>query len=65
MTITGSSTNALVVPTEAVISTGKRNVVIAQRNGSFIPVEVQLGRTVGEKTEIQRGLAQNDVVVVS
>lgn len=65
LTISGSSTNALVVPSEAVISTGKRNVVIVQRNGSFIPVEVQLGRTVGEKTEIQRGLAQNDVVVVS
>ncbi|MGQ4828043.1 hypothetical protein ACQ10I_17725, partial [Enterococcus faecalis] len=40
-------------------------VVITQRNGGFIPVEVLLGRTVGEKTEIQRGLAQNDVVVVS
>lgn len=65
MTIAGNASTALVVPTEAVISTGKRNVVIAQRKGGFIPVEVQLGRTVGEKTEIQRGLAQNDVVVVS
>ncbi len=65
LTIMGSATSALVVPSEAVISTGRRNVVIVQRNGGFIPVEVQLGRTVGEKTEIQRGLAQNDVVVVS
>lgn len=65
LTITGNATGALVVPSEAVISTGKRNVVIVQRNGAFIPVEVQLGRTVGEKTEVQRGLALNDVVVVS
>lgn len=65
LTITGNATGALVVPSEAVISTGKRNVVIVQRNGAFIPVEVQLGRTVGEKTEVQRGLALNDVVVAS
>ncbi|MBR2172926.1 MULTISPECIES: efflux RND transporter periplasmic adaptor subunit [unclassified Sphingopyxis] len=63
--IAGSPTGALVAPTEAVIVTGKRNVVIVQRGGVFIPVEVELGRTVGDKTEIRRGLAANDVVVVS
>lgn len=63
--IAGNSAGALVAPSEAVISTGKRNVVIVQRGGAFIPVEVELGRTVGDKTEIRRGLAANDVVVVS
>lgn len=63
--IAGTTTGALVVPTEAVISTGTRDVVIVQRNGGFIPVEVDLGREVGDRTEIRRGLRLNDVVVVS
>lgn len=63
--IGGAATGGLVVPAEAVISTGKRNVVIVQKNGGFIPVEVELGRTVGERTEIKRGLNLNDIVVVS
>lgn len=63
--IAGTATGALVVPTEAVISTGARDVVIAQRNGGFIPVEVELGREVGERTEVRRGLNLDDVVVVS
>ncbi|HXG99720.1 MAG TPA: efflux RND transporter periplasmic adaptor subunit [Sphingomicrobium sp.] len=63
--IAGTPTGALIVPTEAVISTGTRDVVIVQRNGGFIPVEVELGREVGDKTEVRRGLNLNDVVVVS
>ncbi len=63
--IAGTATGALIVPTEAVISTGARDVVIVQRNGGFIPVEVELGREVGDKTEVKRGLNLNDVVVVS
>ena len=65
LNIGGAATGGLVVPAEAVISTGRRDVVIVQRNGGFIPVEVELGRTVGDKTEIRRGLNLNDVVVVS
>jgi len=63
--IAGTPTGALIVPTEAVISTGTRDVVIVQRNGGFIPVEVELGREVGDRTEVRRGLNLNDVVVVS
>ena len=63
--IAGTATGALIVPTEAVISTGTRDVVIVQRNGGFIPVEVELGREVGDRTEVRRGLRLNDVVVVS
>jgi membrane fusion protein, copper/silver efflux system len=65
LTIGGAATGGLVVPAEAVISTGRRNVVIVQRDGGFIPVEVELGRTVGDKTHIRRGIALGDVVVVS
>ncbi len=65
LTIGGAATGGLVVPTEAVISTGRRNVVVVQRSGGFIPVEVEVGRTVGDRTEIRRGLNLNDVVVVS
>jgi Cu(I)/Ag(I) efflux system membrane fusion protein len=63
--ISGSGSGALVVPTEAVIATGKRNVVIVERSGGLIPVEVELGREVGDRTEILRGIAANDLVVVS
>lgn len=63
--IAGTATGALIVPTEAVISTGTRDVVIVQRKGGFIPVEVELGREVGDRTEVRRGLNLNDVVVVS
>ena len=65
VTIGGVANGGLVVPAEAVISTGRRNVVIVQRKGGFVPVEVDLGRTVGDRTEIKRGLNPDDIVVVS
>jgi Cu(I)/Ag(I) efflux system membrane fusion protein len=65
LSIAGTPTGGIVVPAEALISTGRRNVVIVQRGGGFIPVEVEPGRTVGDMTEIRRGLAPNDLVVVS
>ena len=65
ISIAGAPTGGLVVPAEAVISTGRRNVVVVQRGRNFIPVEVELGRTVADRTEIRRGLALGDVVVVS
>jgi Cu(I)/Ag(I) efflux system membrane fusion protein len=65
LSITGTPTGGLIVPAEAVISTGRRNVVIVQRGGGFMPAEVEPGRTVGDMTEIRRGLAPNDIVVVS
>jgi membrane fusion protein, copper/silver efflux system len=58
--------NALLVPTEAVIQTGKRTVVIvAEENGRFRPVEVQAGIESGGQTEIKRGLQADQRVVVS
>ena len=57
---------ALLVPTEAVIQTGKRVVVmLAVDKGSFRPVEVETGIESGGLTEIRRGLQAGQRVVVS
>jgi Cu(I)/Ag(I) efflux system membrane fusion protein len=57
---------ALVVPSDAVIQTGKRAVVmLAEDSGHFRPVEVQAGIETGGQTEIKRGLQAGQRVVVS
>jgi Cu(I)/Ag(I) efflux system membrane fusion protein len=56
----------VLVPSEAVINTGKRNVVIVDAgNGRFAPVEVTVGRESGDMTEIRSGIASGQHVVVS
>ncbi len=56
----------LLVPTEAVIQTGKRAVVmLAEENGRFRPVEVQTGIESGGQTEVKTGLQAGQKVVVS
>lgn len=56
----------LLVPTEAVIQTGKRTVVIlAEENGQFRSVNVEVGIESGGQTEIKRGLQAGQRVVVS
>jgi Cu(I)/Ag(I) efflux system membrane fusion protein len=58
--------NVLLVPQEAVIATGKRNVVIvAGDDGKYTPVEVQLGRESGGDVEVRSGLAEGQRVVLS
>ena len=57
---------ALLVPTEAVIQTGKRTVVmLAEDKGRFRPVEVEIGIESGGQTQIKRGLQAGQRVVVS
>jgi Cu(I)/Ag(I) efflux system membrane fusion protein len=57
---------AILVPTEAVIHTGKRSVVIlAEDGGRFRPVDVQTGMESGGQTEIKRGVQAGQRVVVS
>jgi membrane fusion protein, copper/silver efflux system len=56
----------LAVPSEALIQTGRRSVVIvAQDNGRFSPVEVETGVEANGRTEIRKGLAEGQKVVVS
>lgn len=61
-----ASAETLLVPTEAVIQTGERSVVmLALGEGKFTPVEVDIGGEAGGKTEIRRGLEAGQKVVAS
>ncbi len=56
----------LLVPTEAVIQTGTRSVVIvAEGENRFLPVDVEIGIETGGRTEIRKGLEAGQKVVVS
>ena len=57
---------ALTVPTSAVIQTGDRAVVFADRGGGRLePQEVEVGRVAGDYTEILAGLEAGQRVVTS
>lgn len=57
---------AVLVPSEALIRTGKRDVVIvAKGEGKFAPVEVEVGRESGDLVEIRKGVAAGERVVTS
>ncbi len=56
----------LLIPTEAIIQTGKRTVVmLAEANGKFRPINVEAGIESGGQTEVKRGLQAGQRVVVS
>lgn len=60
------SKSTLLVPSDAVIRTGRRNVVmVAEDGGRFRPVEVTAGLEVGGQTEISAGLQMGQRVVLS
>jgi Cu(I)/Ag(I) efflux system membrane fusion protein len=57
---------AITVPTEALIRTGARAVVIlAADEGTFRPVDVEIGIESGGRTEIKRGLEAGQRIVAS
>lgn len=61
-----ASREAVLVPSEAVIPTGKRTVVMVERAaGRFEPVEVETGREQGGRMEVLKGLEAGTRVVVS
>jgi Cu(I)/Ag(I) efflux system membrane fusion protein len=56
----------LLVPTEAVIQTGRRTVVmLAEDGGRFRPAEISIGIESGGQTEVKSGLQAGQRVVVS
>ena len=58
--------SSLIVPEQAVIRTGTRNIVIvAHEQGRFEPVVVQLGQSDGNKIAILEGLKVGQKVVIS
>lgn len=62
----GTSDTALLVPSEAVIRTGMRTLVmLAEDKGRYRPAEVKAGREAGGRTEILAGLAPGEKVVAS
>ncbi|MDE2421153.1 MAG: efflux RND transporter periplasmic adaptor subunit [Gammaproteobacteria bacterium] len=63
---TDKSQDQLLIPEEAVIRTGKRNVVIlALAGGHFQPVEVQLGQAANGQVAILSGMQEGQKVVAS
>jgi Cu(I)/Ag(I) efflux system membrane fusion protein len=62
----GDARAALLVPSEAVIRTGTRTIVmLAKGDGRYHPAEVRAGREGGGQTEILEGLAIGEKVVAS
>lgn len=62
----GDTAPALLVPSEAVIRTGTRTIVmLAIGDGRYHPAEVRAGREGGGQTEILAGLAIGEKVVAS
>jgi Cu(I)/Ag(I) efflux system membrane fusion protein len=62
----GDAAFGLLVPSEAVIRTGKRNLVmVAGAGGRYQPVEIRLGREGGGRIEVIAGLAEGQKVVAS
>jgi membrane fusion protein, copper/silver efflux system len=62
---TGLSHEALAIPTESVIETGKRKIVIIKSENSYHPVEVTTGQERDNYTEVLNGLSEGDEVVSS
>ena len=60
------SREAVLVPSEAVIATGERKVLVVDRGGGrFEPVDVEIGREEGGKTEVLKGIEPGNRVVAS
>ncbi|OYW97120.1 MAG: efflux transporter periplasmic adaptor subunit, partial [Caulobacter vibrioides] len=56
----------LTVPSEAIIRTGRRDLVmLAQGGGRYQPAEISVGRQAGDRSEILAGLSAGDQVVAS
>jgi Cu(I)/Ag(I) efflux system membrane fusion protein len=64
--VAGRGKEMLLVPTEAIIRTGERSIVIvSQGKGRFSPQEVDVGVEHGGMSEIRKGLGAGATVVLS
>lgn len=62
----GAAQPALLIPSEAVIRTGQRTLVmLSEPGGRYRPAEVRTGREAGGRTEVLAGLAEGEKVVAS
>ena len=66
VTLGGEAHSALLVPSESVIRTGARNLVmLAGPNGRYSPAEVRIGGDANGQTEILAGLSEGEKIVAS
>jgi Cu(I)/Ag(I) efflux system membrane fusion protein len=66
LAFTGRAVESVLVPSEAVIRTGQRDVVIvALGEGKFRAVEVQIGAESGGRSAVRKGISAGDKVVLS
>ena len=64
--VAGPSSSRLVVPSEAIIRTGRRAVALVRNeNGSFESRDVTIGRETGDDIEVTQGLSEGEQVVAS
>jgi Cu(I)/Ag(I) efflux system membrane fusion protein len=64
--VAGPSSSRLVVPSEAVIRTGRRAVVLVRKeNGLFESRDVAIGQEVGDDIEVAQGVTEGEQVVAS
>lgn len=66
--LAGAAEDALVVPAEAVIRTGKRAIVYLaapDKPGRYTPAEIELGREINGKLVVRKGLTEGQQVVSS
>lgn len=61
----GPSRTALLVPSESLVRTGKRTLVMVVDDEGFRPVEVQVGREQNGQAEVLSGLSQGQKIVLS
>lgn len=66
----GSRREVLLVPSEAVIRTGQRSLIVVAESApdgaqQFRPVDIEVGAEAGGKTEVRKGLTRGMKVVVS
>jgi Cu(I)/Ag(I) efflux system membrane fusion protein len=58
--------STLLIPTEAVIRTGKGSLVmLAESGGHYRPVQIQTGAEAGDQTAVLSGLSEGQLVVIS
>nr|WP_316643971.1 efflux RND transporter periplasmic adaptor subunit [uncultured Roseateles sp.] len=66
VTLSGPKAEAIVVPAEAIIRTGKRAIAyVVEAPGRYRPVEVEVGQEFGDKLVVRRGLEAGQQVVAS
>ncbi|MGZ8269671.1 MAG: efflux RND transporter periplasmic adaptor subunit [Methylophilus sp.] len=62
---TGQTYAALSVPSESIIATGKRKIVIVKEANGYRPVEITSGQERDNLTEVLSGLSEGEQVVAS